>query len=380
MRANRTDYFRNPDGTVNPRMARVSCHFDALKFGAWLREMARERENIRHVNDTIAGFELDPESGFITKVRTTSGRDVAGDFFLDCTGFHRLLLAKAYQPAWRSYADHIRVDSAIPFFQAYAPDRLMPTYTMATAMPHGWVWQIPTQSRLGRGYIFSSRYVDVSGAIADLRAAGLDPGDNPRVLRFEPGRFERQWVNNVCAIGLSGGFIEPLESSTIHGMYVQLRLLTELYLPYLTRASARGLAEQYDTLVAAAYEDYLEFVSFHYHGGRDDTEFWRDYQKPAAVHPKNQARMEKWRHAFPVREDFTPTYTQRVGHTTGLVIWAPVLCAFGFFAREPARRAVQMSVRGQMLKENVERYVQVRNRITATALTAPEAIRFCRED
>src|SRR3954469_20356953 len=87
MRANRTDYFRNPDGAVNDRLAQVSCHFDALKFGGWLREVGRGRPNVRHVNDTIAGFEVDPGTGFVSKLRTTSGRDVDGDFFFDCTGF-----------------------------------------------------------------------------------------------------------------------------------------------------------------------------------------------------------------------------------------------------------------------------------------------------
>lgn len=379
MRRNLTDHFRNPDGGVNAQMASVSCHFDALKFAAWLQEVAGQRASVEHIDDIVDTFEQDAETGHVTKVRTHTGREIEGDLFLDCTGFHRRLFAKAYQPKWKSYADHIKVDSAIPCFVPYSPGELIPTYTMATAMPHGWMWQIPTQSRLGKGYIFSSRYISDEQALAEFRAAGVEAGENPRILRFEPGRFEKQWQGNVCTIGLSGVFSEPLEASTIHGMYVQIRLLTELLLPFCTRDSLHVMADQYNQLVAAAYDDYVDFISFHYHTGRADTEFWRDYQRPEAITPANQARLEKWRHAFPTREDFAPTYTQQVAHTSGLVVWAPMLCGMGLLRAEHARRVVQLSRSPQSLEENVTRYIHIRNRVLATALTHAEAISYFRD-
>jgi tryptophan halogenase len=379
MRKGCTDHFRQPDGKVSVEMAGASCHFDALKFAAWLQELAPQRPNVRHFDDLVESFDQDAETGFITKIHTRGGREITGDLFIDCTGFHRLLFAKAYQPKWRSYADHIKVDSAIPQVVPYRPDEPMPNYTMATAMPHGWMWQIPTQSRLGKGYIYSSRYVSDEQAIAEFRAAGVDPGDQPRILRFQPGRFEQQWVGNVCSVGLSGVFSEPLEASTIHGTSVQIRLLTELFLPFCSRESMKSMAEQYNRLVAAAYDDYVDFISFHYHAGRTDTEFWRDYQKPESITPANQTRMAKWRHAFPAREDFAPIYTQQAKLTTGLAVWAPMLCGMGWLRREHARRLVQLSRHPKQMKENVTRYVQSRNRIVAAALTQQEAIRYFRE-
>lgn len=378
MRSNTTDYFRNPDGSVNTQAAQLSCHFDALKFALWLREVVVRHPNITHVDDVVDGFELHPQTGYVTSIRTKAGRQIEGDFFIDCSGFHHLLLAKAYQPKWKSYADYVKVDTAIPFFQQYTEGQAMPTYSMASAMPAGWVWQIPTQSRLGRGYLFASRYLDTQGALEQIRAIGLTPPDNPRVLRFDPGRYDKAWIKNVCTIGLSGGFIEPLESSTIHLMYVQIRMLTELLIPCLMPQTMAVLAEQYNRFVDIAYEDYIEFITFHYHTGRNDSEFWRDYQKPSAILPNNQARMEKWRYAFPVREDFTGIFSQRIPLTTGLVIWAPMLDGMGFFNRQNAQKYISLGVRGQMLNENVERYMQVRNRVTATALTHAEAIEYCR--
>ena len=206
MRRNLTDYCRNPDGSVNADWAFASCQFDALKFAGWLREVAVLRPNVTHVDGIVEGFERDAENGHITSIRTQTGQEIRGEFFIDCTGFHRLLFARAYQPAWKSYAPWIKVDSALPRFVEYAPGQPIPNFTLARAMPHGWMWEIPTQSRLGRGYIFSSRYVSDEQAIADFRATGVDVGDSPRILRFEPGRFEKMWEGNVCTIGFRACF------------------------------------------------------------------------------------------------------------------------------------------------------------------------------
>ncbi|MDB6155518.1 MAG: hypothetical protein JWL90_3971 [Chthoniobacteraceae bacterium] len=378
MRNGLTDHFRMADGTVNSEFAFASCHFDALKFAAWLQEVGPRRANLHHVDDVLESFEQDPQTGHVTKIRTCTGHEIAGDFFIDCSGFHRTLFEKAYRPQWKSYADHIRVDSAIPSFVPYADGQQIPNYTMATAMPHGWMWQIPTQSRLGRGYIFSSRYVSDEQAIADFRSTGVDVGESPRILRFSPGRFEKLWIGNVCTIGLAGVFSEPLEASTIHGMYVQIRLLTELFLPFYSTDSAKVMAAQYNQLCTAAYDDYVDFISFHYRTGRSDTEFWSDYQKPSAITSANAARMEKWRYAFPVREDFAPTYTQLAGLTTGLVIWAPMLAGLGFLRTEVADRFVRMSRYPKKIEENMAQYIKIRNRVVTTALTQAEAIDYMR--
>jgi flavin-dependent dehydrogenase len=379
MRERRTDFYRNPDGSVNASRALMSCHFDSVKFAAWLREIVAQRPNITHIDDVFESFQQDAHSGHVTTIRTRGGLTIEGDFFLDCTGFHRQLLGKAYEPKWKSYADYIRVDSAIPVQVPHPPGTEMPTYTLAHAMKNGWMWQIPTQSRLGQGYLFSSRYVSDEDAIADLRTTGIDPGDSPRIIRFNPGRFEQQWIGNVCAVGLAGGFIEPLEASTIHGTYVQIRLLAELFVPFLTREAMPSMAAQYNRLMGEAMDDYVDFISFHYHTGRCDTPFWSDYQKPSAMTQTNQVRMEKWRHAFPIREDFAGIFTQRIGLTVGQIIWAPMLCGLGLLHRAHAHRMVQICPQPQMLRENVERYAGIRNQMIPTALTHSEAIAYLRE-
>ena len=376
MRSGQTDIYRNADGSVNHGM--VSCHFDALAFAKWLSEVAATRPNITHVDDIVEGVTQNPQTGHVTALRTRSGRDVAGEFFIDCTGFHRLLLGKTYQPKWRSYADYIRVDRAIPRQTPYAPGQPIPTYTLSAAMPNGWQWQVPTQSRMGNGYIYSSRYVSDEQAVAEFRATGVDPGDSPTILRFAPGRFEQQWIGNVCAVGLAGAFSEPLEATTIHGISVQVKILTELLLPHATATAMPSLAATYNRLIGTAYDDYVDFINFHYHGGRTDTEFWRDYQKPEALTPANQVRLEKWQYTFPSHDDFAPIHTDVVGLTTNFIIWAPMLCAFGLLRPDAARRVVQNSLHSAELKENVERYLWIRNYIIANAFTQADSIAYFR--
>ena len=188
MRSNRTDYLRENDGSITAKFAGASCQFDALKFAAWLKEVCSTKDEIIHTNDVIEGFEQEPESGWVTSVITESGRKIEGEFFIDCTGFHRKLFEPAFAPKWIDYSRFIKLDSAIPNPTDYRPGQKIPSYTSATAADHGWMWQVPTQSRLGTGYAFSSRYVDDEAAVEEMRAAGCDPGDNPRIIRFQPGR------------------------------------------------------------------------------------------------------------------------------------------------------------------------------------------------
>lgn len=118
------------------------------------------------------------------------------------------------------------------------------------------------------------------------------------------------------------------------------------------------------------------FFSFHYHAGRADTDFWRDYQKPEAMTDANRERMERWRHAFPSREDFAPIRTQRASLATGLSIWAPMLCGMGLLKKEHGRRVVDLSRHTKEMRENVEHYVDIRNFILPQALTQSESVAY----
>ncbi len=377
MRANRTDYVREPDGRISSKLSSASCHFDSLKFAAWLKSKAQTRPNITHVDDVLSRFSQDAETGLVTEVVTKKGQHIGGDFFLDCTGLRRMLFQPAYQPQWIDYSRYIKVDSAMPTFAAHAEGERMPVYTAARAMRHGWMWQIPTQSRLGNGYVYSSQYASDEQVIAEQQELGIDVGENPRILRFQPGKFATQMQGNVCAIGLSGGFIEPLEATTIHIMFVQIRILAELLLPYYSPQASDALSQKYNTLIATMYNDFVDFVSFHYRTGRMDSDFWRDYQRDDSHSPANNARLETWRHAFPSREDFASSPTNRVLLTTGLIVWMPMLSGLGLLSGEAARKLLASSRFGQHAQANMARYMQVRDFLLANGVPQEEVLGEC---
>jgi hypothetical protein len=376
MRKNKTDYCRNPDGTINNRFSMASCQFDALKFAAWLKADCKKRETITHVDDIVERFEQDAETGMITKVVTEKGEEIAGDFYLDCTGFRRRIYAQAYSPEWVDLSQYLKVDSAIPSPVEYAEGEEIPVYTSATALKNGWMWQVPTQARMGKGYVYSSKHTSDEDAIAELRQNGVDPGDDPRIIRFKVGKYSKQWQKNVCAIGLAGGFLEPLEATTIHIIHVQIRMLTELFLPYFSRESAEPLSAKFNSMMETMYSDYVDFVSLHYHSGRDDTEFWRDYQKPESVTPANQERLARWAHSFPTREDFEGIQTSRVLLTSSIMVWMPMLEGLGLLNPEMARIMIERSKFGQQTQANASKYFSVGNTIVDNAVSQQEAIAF----
>ena len=139
------------------------------------------------------------------------------------------------------------------------------------------------------------------------------------------------------------------------------------------------LSDQYNDLLKTAYDDYVDFVSFHYHTGRQDTEFWRDYQKPDSITPTNARRMEKWKHAFPTREDFPGMVTLHTVLTTGLVIWMPMLSALDYLNREHARRQIALSDNRDQCRSNVTSYLEARNHIWQRGVSQEDAIAYLRE-
>ncbi len=379
MRANRTDYVRR-EGVTTGQYSNASCHLDAVLLADWLRRSCKHRRNIVHIDDAVASFVQEPESGIVTQIVTESGQVIAGDFFVDCSGFRRRLFNEAYRPKWIDYSQHIKVDSAIFCPVPYQADQELPVYTTATALPHGWMWEVPTQSRLGTGYLYSSRYVSDEEALRQMRSTGVEPGDSPRIIRFQPGRFASHWQGNVCAIGLAGGFIEALEATTIHGQNAQIQLLADLFLPFYTHRAAATLAAKYNSLVNAMYDDYVDFVSFHYHAGRDDTEFWRDYQQRGSRTSPHQPRLAMWQHTRPQPEDFAPAYTTRTSMTSSMVVWMPMLCALGYLKSSHAQRLVQTSSRIDLARANLAQYLQARAMFNQHGVSHREALEFLRGD
>ncbi|MEW6596287.1 MAG: tryptophan halogenase family protein [Pseudomonadota bacterium] len=246
-------------------------HFDASLYAAYLRRYAEPR-GVRRIEGRIETVDLHPETGCVEALRLAGDRRVEGDVFIDCSGFRGLLIEGALGAGFEDWSRWLPCDRALAVPCA-SVSPLTP-YTRATARLAGWQWRIPLQHRIGNGHVFCSAFMDEDEA-ARLLLANLDgePLADPRPIRFKAGMRKKAWVKNVIAVGLSSGFLEPLESTSIHLIQSALSRLLK-FLPRKEMIEA-DIAE-YNRQSAFEYEKIRDFIILHYKATRrDDTPFWR---------------------------------------------------------------------------------------------------------
>lgn len=246
-------------------------HFDAGLYARYLRAFA-EQNGVTRTEGIVRSIARDAECGDITDITLENGKKVAGDFFIDCTGFRALLLGQELGIDYIDWSKWLPCNSA----QAVPSERL-PTlvpFTRATAKDAGWQWRIPLQHRTGNGHVYCSDFVSDDEA-GDTLLAGLDtkPLADPRPIRFTTGRREKFWSHNCAAIGLSSGFLEPLESTSIHLIQSHVSRLIQLFPGSANTETERA---EYNARCAAEFEQIRDFLVLHYHQTeREDSEFWR---------------------------------------------------------------------------------------------------------
>ncbi len=281
-------------------------HMDAEKFADYLLGVATAR-GVRHVTGDVRHVEMTP-AGNITSVTTEDGARIEGDLFIDCTGFARLLIGQAMGVGFESYKDWLLCDRALAMPVSYdvRPMDEIPPYTTSTALSSGWVWDIGLRERRGVGYVYSSQFISDEDAEAELKAfEGPHSADlRVRRLAFESGRTATSWKGNCVAIGLSAGFLEPLESTGIFLIETGVDYLIELF-PRLGRMELAR--DAYNREIATRYEECLDFINLHYCLSRRDTPFWREVARPERTTPRIREMLSLWEEKPPSRLDFTAT-------------------------------------------------------------------------
>jgi tryptophan halogenase len=270
--------------------------FDATLFGPFMREFGLTI-GVTRTEGMVVEVKKDPETGDVTTLVLKDGREVRGDLFVDCSGFRSLLLGDALEEPWEDWAHWLPVDRAAAMPCAHVDPEIEP-YTRAIAMPAGWRWRIPLQHRIGNGYVFASEFISEDEACETIRnAAEGEVLADPRVLRFKAGRRRNSWSHNVIAVGLSSGFLEPLESTSIYLAQMAITYLIELF-PVASEGGMqidpRDRAE-FNRLVDMEYDRIRDFLILHYHATeRDDSEFW-NHVRTMAVPDTLQEKLDLWR-------------------------------------------------------------------------------------
>jgi tryptophan halogenase len=246
-------------------------HFDAGLYAAYLRGLS-ERHGVRRIEGKMQAVERHPETGFVTALTTERGERLEGDLFVDCSGFSALLIGKAMGEVFEDWSHWLPCNSAVAV--PCARTAATTPFTRSTARAAGWQWRIPLQHRTGNGYVYASRHISDDEAAATL-LANLD-GEalaEPRMLRFVAGMRRRAWRGNVVAIGLASGFLEPLESTSIHLIQSGIAKLLTLF---PERNCDPALADRYNQLLGRDMDGIRDFLILHYHAtsGRDEP-LWR---------------------------------------------------------------------------------------------------------
>lgn len=267
--------------------------FDATLFAPFMRRFA-EAKGVQRTEGRIIDVVCDAQSGDVTAVQLENGTRIAGDLFVDCSGFGALLIGKTLGSGWEDWSHWLPCDRAVAMPTASPPGPIEP-YTRATAMSAGWRWRIPLQHRVGNGYVYSSAHLSDDAAADALLAAVEGPAlADPRLLRFRAGRRTRSWDRNVVAIGLASGFLEPLESTSIYLAQGAIQQLIALFPQGAIREADRA---EFNRMVDIEYDRIRDFLILHYHAtARDDSEFW-NHARTMAVPDSLRDKMELFRRA-----------------------------------------------------------------------------------
>jgi len=256
--------------TENPSI-NYAYQFDAGLYAAFLRKLF-EPKGVTRIEGKIERVEQDPESGFVRALVLENGARIEGDLFVDCTGFRGLLIEQTLQAGYEDWRHWLPTDSALAVQTKSSGD--IPPFTRAIARGAGWQWRIPLQHRVGNGLVYCSAHQSEDEARAELKS-NLDgePLFEPRLIRYVTGRRRKIWDKNVVAIGLASGFLEPLESTSIHLIMIGVTRLIKMF-PF--GGDCETLSRRYNALSREEFEHIRDFIILHYKlTERDDTQFWR---------------------------------------------------------------------------------------------------------
>ncbi len=334
-----------PDARLPLSQLVYAFHFDAGLYAQFLRRQS-EAKGVRRLEGKIVDVSLDGESGYVTSVTLADGQIVEGELFIDCSGFRGLLIEGSLGTGYDDWSHWLPCDRAVavPAALAGPPE----PFTRSTARASGWQWRIPLQHRMGNGLVYSSAHLSREDA-ESLLLANLEgePLASPRHLSFTAGRRRRAWNGNVVSLGLSSGFVEPLESTSIHLVQSGIAKLLALFPDRRFHPAER---DEYNRQMQDVFEDVRDFIILHYKATRrDDSEFW-NYCRTMEVPDSLASKMELWRSKGRLFRDGQELF--------GPASWVALLLGQGVVPEEqdPTVMAIDATMASDMLDKMRESY------------------------
>jgi len=317
-RKNKSPFVKNTIDGVN-QIANYSYHFDAHLIAKYLRKIAEQR-GVKRVEGVVQSFTQDSQ-GNVTEVILDNNK-VNCDFVFDCSGFSRLLIGKLFNSSWKSYTDHLKVNKALAFQLPQFEDKIEP-YTKAVCMKNGWMWQIPLQNRIGCGYVFDNNYITEEEAKLEIEELLGHPVTIINNIKFNAGAYEKVWIKNCIAIGLSSAFTEPIEATSILNAINSLWGLNKIHFDTYNQ----NFIDQYNTYINNMNDNVLDFLYFHYLTKRNDSKFWQEYRDTTTIPLSLNKMLLKWK-----KEPLTVAELQK--HPFALHSWLQVGFGLDYFDRE----------------------------------------------
>jgi tryptophan 7-halogenase len=286
-------------------VANYAYHLDAGRFASFVREHCVKNLGIRHIVDEVTRV-VKNDMGDIDYVETSKSGRLSGDLFIDASGFRSLLLGETLGVPFVDCSDVLFIDRALAMQVPYENEQsaIVP-HTVSTAQKHGWIWDIGLQSRRGVGYVFSSNHTTTEAALAELRAYVGDRHRDlqPREIKIVSGHRQTFWKQNCVAVGLAGGFLEPLEASALVLIELSADMISAM-MP-ATRETMDIIARRFNETTQYRWGRIIDFLKLHYIlSQRTDSKFWIDNRDPVSVPESLKEQLELWRYRAPGDQDF----------------------------------------------------------------------------
>ncbi|MFC3095503.1 tryptophan 7-halogenase [Alteromonas sediminis] len=331
-----------------PFTIQYGYHFDSALLGQFLSEHA-QKQGVTHIKKGILAVKTHPDTS-IASLLCDDDTEISGDFFIDCTGFRSLLLQQTLGVQFKSYKSNLFNDSAVVLPTSIS--NTIPSETEATALSAGWCWRIPLQNRFGNGYVYSAEYLSPDSAEEEFRRhlGILDSDDSCRHLSMKVGQVEQHWKKNCLALGLSQGFIEPLEATALH----LVQICAEMFISKWQQGDYSSTHQQaFNAFAKERFDRVRDYIVAHYKlNTREDSEYWRDNRENDAISSSLANIINCWFQ----RKDLT----QEIKRQDIGMHWDPISwhCLFSGYGAYPPLAPDQPGKGDHFAEKNIDTFVQ----------------------